>query len=86
MAPRTAFPVTDWFPAKVLPVRTGLYQVRTWRSGGLDEVEWCWFDVELGKWGWAYADKRAACSKVWRNPQGAIQEKAWRGVAGAPAV
>ena len=65
--------ITRWFPDRVKPVRSGLYQVLTDYG-----IEWCWWD---GAWGWAYPNKRWALAREWRKSEGATQSKTWRGLA-----
>lgn len=77
--------ITSWFGLDDKPVRTGLYQViqepSMYSLERTPEVLWCWFDAEIGKWGWAYRSKRDALAKQWRNPEGATQRRQWRGLS-----
>lgn len=47
------------------------------------EICWCWFSVELQAWGWAYTTKRDALAAHWKNPEGATQQRTWRGLTAA---
>ncbi|HET8688003.1 MAG TPA: hypothetical protein VFM18_15315 [Methanosarcina sp.] len=64
--------LSPWHSGDVKPIHVGLYQVFY-----KDKIMWCYWNPF---WGWAYENKKWALSKKWRGPEGASQEKQWRGI------
>lgn len=71
--------LTPWYPARIKPLRSGVYEVR-WHGDG-SRWRWCyWTGSEWANTGTNKAE--AAARKTWTN--GAVQSKSWRGLAEEP--